>query len=252
VLWSGGMGPKVTRDCFWNINLRPTLLPQVGLVVKVIASIGAFMLCFCIAAWFRLMLKQKANQTLAPSDNASVIGHGPILIIKTLAFIFLACYGLFLLVNTFFFDRYYMVLLPLLIILLSPIRFSPTKVANKLGMFSLVVIVFFSVCATHDYLAWNTARWELLEEVIAEGISPNDIDGGFEFNAWYDQSNAVDLVPNDDKKKSWWCKKGDTYLIAFGAVEGYVKFKRKIYVTYLTPGKDQVFLLKKISDSTIH
>ena len=43
-----------------------------------------------------------------------------------------------------------------------------------------------TIGATHDYLSWNRVRWQALHNLMQEPqISPNDIDGGFEFNGWY-------------------------------------------------------------------
>jgi len=43
---------------------------------------------------------------------------------------------------------------------------------------------WFCIAATHDYLAWNRLRWELGRGLLAEGVDPLALSGGFEFNAW--------------------------------------------------------------------
>ncbi|MDB5351418.1 MAG: hypothetical protein JWN86_2665 [Planctomycetota bacterium] len=47
----------------------------------------------------------------------------------------------------------------------------------------LAIFLLFSVAATRDYLVLNRARWELLTDLVErQRVSPQSIDGGFEFN----------------------------------------------------------------------
>ncbi|HEV2693797.1 MAG TPA: glycosyltransferase family 39 protein [Verrucomicrobiae bacterium] len=43
-----------------------------------------------------------------------------------------------------------------------------------------------SVALLHDWLSWNSARWDLgRQAVAAKAVPPADIEGGFEWNGWY-------------------------------------------------------------------
>jgi hypothetical protein len=37
----------------------------------------------------------------------------------------------------------------------------------------------------HDWLAWNSARWELGRRAIQGGMAAASIEGGFEWDLWY-------------------------------------------------------------------
>ena len=77
---------------------------------------------------------------------------------------------------------------------------------------------WFAVSATHDYLAWNRARWAALADLTQrDHVDPSRIDGGFEFNAlhYYGRRPARSGL-------SWWWVQDDEYRVAFGPMDGYV------------------------------
>src|SRR5207244_2431330 len=81
------------------------------------------------------------------------------------------------------FDRYLLPLLPMLaVILVPPDRGERvgrrTWVAAALALFALAA---YAIAGTHDYLAWNRARWEALGQLAGDGVAANRIDGGLEF-----------------------------------------------------------------------
>jgi hypothetical protein len=43
----------------------------------------------------------------------------------------------------------------------------------------------FSVITTHDWFAWDSARWKLGERALGMAIKASDIEGGFEWDAWH-------------------------------------------------------------------
>lgn len=59
----------------------------------------------------------------------------------------------------------------------------------------------FAVVASHDYLAWNRARWEVCQDLMTtRHVTPATIDGGFEFNKfyyWVDRPGGT-YQPGDD------------------------------------------------------
>ena len=87
------------------------------------------------------------------------------------------------LADTEFFDRYLLASLPLLLAAAPEERSRPpaalTAVAGVIG----AAFLFFSVGATHDYLAWHRARWAAIAAIEAPGgIAPADIQAGFEID----------------------------------------------------------------------
>jgi 4-amino-4-deoxy-L-arabinose transferase-like glycosyltransferase len=92
-----------------------------------------------------------------------------------------------LLVTPTLYDRYLLVLLPGALWLMSRQAGSAGRVQSRplLALGMLLALGVFSVCLTHDWLNWNRARWQLGGRALSQGISPWDIEGGFEWDGWY-------------------------------------------------------------------
>ncbi|AKF03096.1 glycosyltransferase family 39 protein [Sandaracinus amylolyticus] len=83
-----------------------------------------------------------------------------------------------------FFDRYLLGQLPFVLALLA-LEIVPTPSDRRvlaLGSVFVVASALFSIAATHDYLAWQRARWALVERAAERSIARTSIDGGFEVN----------------------------------------------------------------------
>ena len=116
---------------------------------------------------------------------------------------------LVLICSIYTYDRYYVLPLTLLLIIIS----STLKLKISKYMFSILLFLIsaFSVLATKDYLAWNQARWQVAHHLMErKQITSAKIDGGFEFNGWFNY--------NDDDfnngLKNLWVHDVD-YIIAF-------------------------------------
>jgi hypothetical protein len=80
-------------------------------------------------------------------------------------------------------DRYLEVFFPGAIFALA-LRAAATRWRTGLIVVSLYWVI--SVSMMHDWLAWNSVRWQLGQQAIATGkIQPVDIEGGFEWNGWF-------------------------------------------------------------------
>jgi len=148
------------------------------------------------------------------------------------------------------YDRY--LLLPILscgILIQLTIKAMPNF--SKLRASIIILMVAFAglitAMATHDYLAWNRVRWLALNYLIHEkGISPEKIDGGFEFNGMYLYSNDPALMHGS---KGWWVVDNE-YLISFSSEiltksEGYHVEESYPVATYLPFSPDHIFVLHK-------
>jgi hypothetical protein len=86
-----------------------------------------------------------------------------------------------------FYDRYFLVLMPSALVLMSgfrssaPARPGPRLVAGIL----LLGGAALAVCTVHDWMSWNRARWDVGRRALARHIDPSDIEGGFEWDGWY-------------------------------------------------------------------
>jgi hypothetical protein len=121
------------------------------------------------------------------------------------------------------------------------------KKLSVMASFLIALIGLFSIGATHDYLAWNRARWAALRYLTSTiGVSPRDVDGGYEFNGFYLYDRNTDTADRaDSRTRSWWWVSDDKYQIAFGPVIGYAVVKEYSYHRWLPPDKQKVLILRR-------
>jgi hypothetical protein len=84
-----------------------------------------------------------------------------------------------------FFDRYVLAHVPFaLALVVLAIRGAtaerPHRAAVSLAAVALALMLAFSVPATHDYLAWQRARWQAVDRLAQRGVPREAIHGGFE------------------------------------------------------------------------
>ena len=133
-------------------------------------------------------------------------------------------------------DRYVLPFLPPLLALLAPgLRVRPAAMA------ALALSAAFSVCATHDWFAWNRARWSLLARLHTQGVTPARIDGGFEFNGL--RSYRPDY--SAQRGKSTWWVQDDEYVVAFAPLPGRTVTDEAKFTRWLPPGEGSVLVLKR-------
>jgi len=159
---------------------------------------------------------------------------------------------------TGFYDRY---LIPLIALVLVPactrVR-EGTRSKFIFPVLSLPLIAgmtLFSVAITHDYMAWNRARWQALDDLTQQGVAPAVIDGGFEFNGLHTYNHDKPTsevfkslrIPVKARRflKSWWWVRDDEYVIAFGAIDGYSAVRAYPYERWLPAEKASIYVLKR-------
>lgn len=98
------------------------------------------------------------------------------------------------LVTAGYFDRYLLFgWVPLLILLLrttDPLTWTRRSVRTSLTALAYLPFIWFSICGTHDYLAWTRARKQLLSELLAGGIPRDQIEAGYEHDN-YDAAQPI-------------------------------------------------------------
>jgi 4-amino-4-deoxy-L-arabinose transferase-like glycosyltransferase len=223
VLYDLGVGPLTLRDAFFRgppAEVRgPTWLLT---LVTVAAGAGLGALGLLVVRGARRLWRCGARPLL-------------MLLVATAAFSFapLAVAG--------FLDRYLVaLLLPVVAIAAAGGRGGR---AGALAGAAVVLILFggFSVAATRDYFSWNRARWTALERLVAHGVPPSEIDGGFEFNGWF----TYDPTYRRDPTKSWWWVVDDRYVVAFGPLAGYREVDREPFWRLVPPGAGAVVVLER-------
>ena len=141
-----------------------------------------------------------------------------------------------------FFDRYLIVVLPLaagaLVSLVRPAW--PSRGVAGGALLAVLVLGAFGIAGTHDYLAWNRARWALLGDVARKDPEAwSRIDGGVEFNGLYRYDPSKTRRPGE----SWWSR-GGTDVIAFGPIPGYRVVQDRAYRSWLPPANRRVYWLR--------
>jgi hypothetical protein len=234
-LTSVGLGPWTMRDTFLELN--PILVPQwltilwVIITAIAVASMAVLLQYLFGAAWQVVLAQKKAE------NNQHWL---KILIISTIS-IYLLPVG----INGFF-ERYLLFVIRLIMLIVLPDEFiKEREISKKIIAMALSLVLLsgiFAIAGTHDYLLWNRVRWQALNNLRqSSGISPNYIDGGFEFNGWY----LYNPVYKEKPGKSWWWVDRDDYIITFGNLSGYEEVKRYPLSRWLPFGPEKIMVLHK-------
>ena len=154
---------------------------------------------------------------------------------KLFALVFIVVYLTpFLIVGVY--DRYLLPLFPMVILFVldASSRYSFTKRNKIYTLIFTASLIWFSVCATHDYLSWNRTRWQVLNDLtINQKISKNKINGGAEFITWYHFS---------EEKEKWWESVTPVYVLTVDVLPNDNVVKTFHYSRWL-PGKGELFLV---------
>jgi hypothetical protein len=146
-------------------------------------------------------------------------------------------------VLTDYFDRYLLFVLPFVLALVALAEPAVTTRASRiLGIVVLGAMAGYGVTATHDYFAWNRARWDAIHAAERMGATPETLDGGFEYNGYHRADAKPDAPPPG---RSWWWVKDDRFVVAFGPVRGYEERARFPVERWLPRTPEHVLLLER-------
>jgi hypothetical protein len=223
ILTEYGIGPLILK----RVDLVP--LPGAAWQAATIVAIagGGLVLAFLGLLLFRLVQALLAGRLAEHWDlvfvaAAAAVYTAPILLLG------LGPFG--------FYDRYLLFLLPLggglAVILLRDVPLPPPAVLLGLGL--IAAMAAFSTAASRDYMELQRARWQALDALTGAGILPNEIDGGFEFNAWHlYRDDYADWLT--EPEKSWYWVDRDTFAVTFAPVDGYAELDRRTVRRWLGP-----------------
>jgi len=235
VFFKGGIGPITLYDTFLlNLPHAPVLPRWFWAIVTIISLCGAGLVLISI---IRVIMKV-IDSVLKQRNNSRAIPA---------FFIFGAVLYFVPLAVISFSDRYLIPLIPLLAGAIiwerNDTGFYMRKLNIKISVFALGLFLIYSIVGTKDYLELNRVRWDALRYLMEqEAVKPSQIDGGFEFNAWY-------LYKTEDRgkprKRAW--VDDDEYIVALGNIPGYEIFKRFPFYNWMTLKEINIFILRRSS-----
>lgn len=146
------------------------------------------------------------------------------------------------------FDRYY--LGPLIfVLLLIPVIKLPRGVICVSGAL-LLLMSFYSVAGTHNYLAENKLKWRIADTLVTQGALPTAIDAGYEWVGWHTRQIPQKQQPVFINEKPWYMARIFTdntrqYVISYNsALPGYDLVSSYSYSKFLM-SSGNLYLLEK-------
>jgi hypothetical protein len=152
-------------------------------------------------------------------------------------FLLLCLFYLFPLCLSYVNDRYLLLLIPFLLISFSQINF---KMDHRIYLLSFLVYAFISVTAVRDYMELNRCRYTAIDELMkTENIPAEQIDGGFEFNAWhFSETRAYE----PSHKGRWWWVSNEKYIVSPAEMSAYKVHKKYTYRSWLTCSEKHLYV----------
>jgi 4-amino-4-deoxy-L-arabinose transferase-like glycosyltransferase len=200
-----GIGPITTYDVLAiHINSPEPLSAIFTWPLRIIAVTGAINLLFIFSE--RITAEVFVIREKSFSKFISVF-----------ALLSLCLFSFMVSLPDFFFDRYLLFTLPFFA-LIALNGCHPKKRAYVFSSVLIGLLFFFTAFTVRDYFEWSRTRWQFANAVVKSGVSPMDLEGGYEFNGWH--------AYTDEKK--WerditWHQRKKKFMISSGAVESYSK-----------------------------
>jgi hypothetical protein len=238
VLGDFTVGAVTTRDVLF---LGRALTPRGGALMHGVLTLASLASAAVLVTHLASLARSPSGASSTQSPPKAALFCGLALVLS----------GLLTLVQAhYYFDRYVLVLLPLAVATAAAVASRVRFGAGALAAWAALAL--YGVAGTHDYMAWNRARWSLLEAAEARGVVARQIDGGVEYNA---ERLAAELrtAPTDAEArngqpasaKSWWWVVDDEWIVAFGALDGYSEADSREFERWLPPRRERVLLLHR-------
>jgi hypothetical protein len=149
---------------------------------------------------------------------------------------------------SYLFDRYVLVLLVGACCLACPLA-PVSRGVRVAGVALLMAFGGISLALMHDWLAWNSARWELGRRAVERGVQPTDIEGGFEWDGWY--APRMSKEDRNRPQKGWTTRFNaqvfpdveGRFALSFSVLPGSRIVDVEPYRLWLLPGQRFFFLL---------
>ena len=230
VVDAAGIGPFMLYDATRGIA---PLDRGAGLVWPIAGATAAF-----VAIGLAFAFASSAARAFREGRNADAVS----VFVLVLLVVYVAPF-----VVTAFFDRYLLFVLPFVLVLWQRAGrgdvVTHPLLRKSLAAGWIAAVFAWSLTATHDYFAWNRARWDAIH--LAEGLGGTaaSIDGGFEYNGL----ERFEIQHESLEGKSWYWVRDDLYVVAFSNVPGYDEVKSFPVKRWLPRTPAEVKLLRRRS-----
>jgi hypothetical protein len=242
VLYDSGLGPVTLDPDYFAPPPTATYPVAWGLVTGIVA-VGAVL---SGALWMFGLLSWDAPEQFRK--------RRPLLVFLSLAVLFLTAFEIVMshLQDGGLFDRHVLIVgFPFLILIGyignagPPVRIQPgwaRALCVAAAIAAIAAMGLFSVAATHDYMQWNRIRWDMGRQLLAGGVNPLAIVGGFEFNAWNNYDTFV-ARGRTGQTNHWWYDTRD-YILTMHRMEGYEVQRSQAYLSWLHRRPVTLYLIR--------
>lgn len=232
VLFDVGLGPATLRDVF--IKGLPNWPRAPGGFWLAVTALGAAGASLLVA--FSAIAALRAASSVARRSGAGWLAA----LAGTFGLLYLTLNAV-----AGYFDRYLLPLVPIALVVAAStlngrrgMERPAVPAAFWTGLALAAGFGLFSVAGTRDYFAWNRARWLALDDLMqVDGILPEAIDGGYEFNGLYRYDPTI----------AWWWAGDEEYVVSFGPMPGYCRVASYPFRRWLPPGDASVSVLRQCS-----
>jgi hypothetical protein len=144
--------------------------------------------------------------------------------------------------DTAMFDRHLLVLLPFVLAAAAGDGLGVARAPRLVAALAGALLAAFSVAGTHDYLAWQRARWGLVKSACATGLRPADLRAGFEIDNLADARAGVLRTALADRSAA-------PYAVSIAPLPGYRDIRRVEVRAWLPGAVRAVYLLARSGPS---
>jgi hypothetical protein len=226
VLWDLGVGARTLPG--WEV------LPSAPVATGALTALGVY--CGVLAL---IQLASRLTDELRKRRESRLCARA-----SRLALLFVAAYPIALAFQIPFFDRWLLPVFPpfAALVLLSGLAAAPTPRRLAASALTLLTLLGLSTVGSHDMMASHRARWDLLRGLLAQGVEPERVHGGFEFNGYYKYQPGL---PAELGPRAWI---GDPYYVVSHApaVPGYERVETRSYRRWLPPGVGTLSLHERL------
>lgn len=150
---------------------------------------------------------------------------------------------------TDYIDRYVLFVLPFVLVWMHSVFPAGAVPAGWPARAVTVALLggygILSALATHDYFAWNRARWDAIAFATRHsGANPRTLDGGFEYNGFFN-FESMRLTGSRQGKSPWWVE-DDRYQVAFSGRAGYEVVRAFPVDAWLSRTPAKVLLIRRV------